>query len=86
MNACFHTAGVQCDNCRTALNGEPYYANKLVTSDKILYIHNAKFEETPETALARLEATVEDLRSEMRALSKLMADHIAAGKDTLCGP
>lgn len=81
MNACFHTAGVQCDNCRTALNGDPYYANKLVTSDKILYIHNAKFDEPPEAALARLEATVEDLRTELRALSKLLADHIAAVED-----
>ncbi len=72
MQACFHTAGVQCDNCRTALNGNPHYATELVTSEKILYIHNAKFDETTEAALARLEATVEELGDELRALTALV--------------
>jgi hypothetical protein len=85
MSACFHTAGVQCDNCRTGLNSGPWWGVIPYNPEpSVVTLKNGYASvETPEAALARLEATVEDLRIELRALSKLLADHIAAGEDTL---
>ena len=79
MGACFHVQGVECDNCRTGLNVGPWYdpvSGRWVTpfaSREQLPVRFAH----PE--VERLEALIEDLRVEVRSLSKALADHIAAG-------
>ena len=71
MGACFHIAGVSCDNCRTALNLGPWFdpgtgrwMSPVVSEVTIPAPAPAPYE--------RMEATLEELRDEVRALAALV--------------
>lgn len=69
MSACFHLAGVYCDNCRTGLSAfwetDRYYTVG-VTSSPVSVSETATKEE-----VIRLEAKICELQQEVRELRKL---------------